>query len=164
MSSDLSIQPAKESDVPVILDFIRKLAQYEKLSHELIATEDLLRRHLFGKDPAAYAAIATLDSKPAGFALWFSTFSTFLGKPGIWLEDLFVLPEYRRHGIGLALLRWVAKLAIDRDCGRIEWSVLDWNEPALNFYRKLGAVPMSDWTTQRLRLTGEPFRWLVEKP
>src|SRR5580658_746936 len=162
--SELSILPAVEADVPVILEFIRRLAEYEKLSHEMQATEELLRKNLFGPRRAAEAAIARSDGKPAGFALWFQTFSTFVGKPGIWLEDLFVLPEYRRNGIGLALLRWVAQIAIDRDYGRIEWSVLDWNEPALKLYRKLGAVPMSDWTTQRLRLTGEPLKWLAQKP
>ncbi len=162
--SEISILPAAEADVPVILDFIRRLAEYEKLAHEVQASEDLLRKNIFGPHPAAEAIIARLGGKPAGFALWFGTFSTFVGKPGIWLEDLFVLPEFRRNGIGLALLRRVAQIAIDRDCGRIEWSVLDWNEPALKLYRKLGTVPMSDWTTQRLRLTGEPLRWLAEKP
>ncbi|MGA3065642.1 MAG: GNAT family N-acetyltransferase [Tepidisphaeraceae bacterium] len=148
--TDLEILPAVPADVPAILGFIRRLAEYEKLSHEMQATEQLLNEHLFGARPSAEAIIARLDRQPAGFALFFGTFSTFLGKPGIWLEDLFVLPEHRRKGIGLALLQRVAGIAVQRGCGRLEWSVLDWNEPALNFYKQLGAVPMGDWTTQRV--------------
>src|SRR5580698_6552277 len=148
--SELSILPAVEADVPIILEFIRRLAEYEKLSHEMQATEELLRKNLFGPRRAAEAAIARSDGKPAGFALFFSTFSTFVGKPGIWLEDLFVLPEHRRLGVGKKLLQRVAELAVERGCGRLEWSVLDWNEPALELYRAMGAEPMSEWTTQRL--------------
>ena len=145
----LLIEPATESDVPVILDFIRRLAEFEKLSHEMTATEASLRRHLFGDPPAAEVILAKLDHRPVGFALFFTTFSTFVGRPGIWLEDLFVLPDCRNHGIGRALLRAVAAIAVDRNAGRLEWSVLDWNEPAIQLYKKLGAVPMSDWTIQR---------------
>jgi len=157
----ISIKPATLSDVPAILDFIRGLAEYEKLSHELEVTEALLDEHLFGPEPAAEALLARLANIPVGFALYFATFSTFTGRPGIWLEDLFVLPEYRHRGIGQALLRAVAKIAVQRNCGRLEWSVLDWNEPAMRVYRKIGATPMSEWTTQRLagealaRLAGE---------
>ncbi|MGA2439522.1 MAG: GNAT family N-acetyltransferase [Tepidisphaeraceae bacterium] len=144
------IVPAAESDVPTILDFIRKLAEYEKLSHEMNATEAQLREHLFGARPAAEAIVAKIGPKPVGFALFFTTFSTFAGRPGIWLEDLFVLPEHRRKGIGWALLKAVAAIAVQRKCARLEWSVLDWNQPAIKLYQKLGAAAMSDWTTQRL--------------
>jgi GNAT superfamily N-acetyltransferase len=152
---------AATSDVPVILYFIRKLADYEKLSHEMTATESLLHENLFGPNPVAEAVIAKLAGQPVGFALFFSTFSTFVGKPGIWLEDLFVLPEHRSKGVGRALLRHVAALAIERNCGRLEWSVLDWNEPALKVYRSIGSQPMSDWTTQRL--TGDALLRLAGK-
>jgi GNAT superfamily N-acetyltransferase len=155
----ISIKPATLSDVPAILDFIRGLAEYEKLSHELEVTEALLDEHLFGPEPAAEALLARLANIPVGFALYFATFSTFTGRPGIWLEDLFVLPEYRHRGIGRALLRAVAKIAVRRNCGRLEWSVLDWNEPAIRVYRKIGATPMSEWTTQRL--TGEALARLA---
>jgi GNAT superfamily N-acetyltransferase len=159
--SELSIVDAQPGDVPVILDFIRRLAEYEKLSHEMGATEELLREYLFGARPVAEAILARWAGEAVGFALFFGTFSTFVGKPGIWLEDLFVLPEHRRKGIGLALLGRVAEIAVERGCGRLEWSVLDWNEPALRVYRQLGAVAMSDWTTQRL--IGEPLLKLAQK-
>jgi GNAT superfamily N-acetyltransferase len=158
---EISILPATIADVHVILSFIRKLAEYEKLSHEMKATESLLHENLFGPHPAAEAIIAKLTGVPVGFALFFPTFSTFVGKPGIWLEDLFVLPEHRSKGVGRALLRHVASLAVDRKCGRLEWSVLDWNEPALKVYRSIGAQPMSDWTTQRL--TGDELLRLAGK-
>jgi GNAT superfamily N-acetyltransferase len=148
--SNLTIEPASPADVPVILEFIRKLAEYERLSHEIKATEADLRRHLFGARPAAEAIIARLGGRPVGYALFFTTFSTFVGRPGIWLEDVFVLPDDRRRGIGRALLRHVAAIAVQRNCGRLEWSVLDWNEPAIKFYREIGAEPMSEWTVQRL--------------
>jgi GNAT superfamily N-acetyltransferase len=148
--NDISITAATPQDVGLILDFIGKLAEYEHLSQEMHATEPLLQEHLFGPHPAAEAIIARVGSAAAGFALFFSTFSTFLAKPGLWLEDLFVLPEHRRLGVGKRLLRQVAQIAIDRGCGRLEWSVLDWNEPALELYRAMGAEPMSEWTTQRL--------------
>ena len=150
LATGLLIEPATESDVPVILDFIRRLAEYEKLSHEVSANEAQLRQHLFGNQRAAEVILAKLDRRPVGFALFFTTFSTFVGRPGIWLEDLFVLPDHRNGGIGRALLRAVAAIAVQRNAGRLEWSVLDWNEPAIQLYKKLGAVPMSDWTIQRV--------------
>jgi len=158
--SNVIIQPATESDVPVILSFIRGLAEYEKLSHEMLATESQLREHLFGPKPAAETILAKLGSHPVGFALFFTTFSTFAGLPGIWLEDLFVLSDYRGRGIGHALLRAVAQIAIERNCGQVEWTVLDWNTPAVRLYQKLGAQPMSDWTTQRL--TGDALVRLAQ--
>jgi GNAT superfamily N-acetyltransferase len=160
MDGELSIEPASPADVPVILEFIRKLAEYERLSHEIKATEADLRRHLFGVRPAAEAIIARLGRQPVGYALFFTTFSTFVGRPGIWLEDVFVLPDDRRRGIGRALLRHVAAIAVQRNCGRLEWSVLDWNEPAIKFYREIGAEPMSEWTVQRL--AGEVLKRFAE--
>jgi GNAT superfamily N-acetyltransferase len=144
------IRPASEPDVPVILAFIRKLAAYERLSHEAVATEDLLRETLFGQRRNTEVAIGYLDDHPVGFVLFFPNYSTFLGRPGLYIEDLFVDEEFRRRGFGGALLRYVAQLAKQRNCGRLEWSVLDWNEPAIRFYRKLGAEPMSDWTVFRV--------------
>jgi len=159
MAAPTQINPATEADVPVIFQLICKLAEYEHLSHEVMATEDLLRLHLFGPHPAAEAIVAKVEGKTVGFALFFTTFSTFVGRPGIWLEDVFVLPEFRRGGIGEALLRHVAGIACERNCGRLEWSVLDWNEPALRFYKKIGAQPMSEWTIQRV--TGEALEKLA---
>jgi len=153
------LAPATPADVPAILDFIRKLAQYERLSHTVTATEADLQKHLFGPTPAAEVILAKIDANPVGFALYFTTFSTFVGRPGIWLEDLFVLPEFRHRGIGRSLLRAVAATAVQRNCGRLEWSVLDWNQPAIQLYQKLGAVAMSDWTIQRL--TGEALAQLA---
>ena len=149
----LRIVPASERDVAVILSFIRKLADYEKLSHQVAATEDLLRKTLFGERRVAEVLIAYLADEPAGFALYFHNFSTFLGRPGIYLEDLFVEPGHRGKGIGKALLIEIARIAKERDCGRVEWAVLDWNKPAIDFYRSLGAVPLDDWTL--FRVTGE---------
>jgi GNAT superfamily N-acetyltransferase len=160
-SPGLKLHPATESDIPVIHDFITKLAEYEKLSHEMIATKAQLKKHLFGPKPVAEAIIARLAEKPVGFALFFTTFSTFSGLPGIWLEDLFVLKENRGVGIGKALLRAVAAIALKRKYGQLEWTVLDWNTPAVNLYRKLGAKPMSDWTTQRV--TGKALVKLADK-
>jgi GNAT superfamily N-acetyltransferase len=154
----ISTRPATPDDVPAILGFIRALAEYEKLSHAVVATEGQLRAHLFGPRPAAEVLIGELDGRPVGFALFFANFSTFLAKPGIYLEDLFVLPEARGHGVGRALLSAVAKLAVERDAGRLEWAVLDWNEPAIGFYRTVGAVPMDEWTT--MRVTGDALREL----
>jgi GNAT superfamily N-acetyltransferase len=149
----LRIAPANERDVAVILGFIRKLAEYEKLSHQVEATEELLRETLFGVRRVAEVLIAYLEDEPAGFALYFHNFSTFLGRPGIYLEDLFVEPGHRGKGIGKALLTEIAKIAKERNCGRLEWAVLDWNRPAIDFYRGLGAVPLDDWTL--FRVTGE---------
>ena len=148
--ADFTIKPATKKDVPVILAFICKLADYERLSHEVVATEELLRRTLFGERRTAEVAIGYFKKQPVGFVLFFHNFSTFLGRPGIYIEDLFVEETYRRRGFGGALLAYVAKLAVARDCGRLEWSVLDWNEPAINFYKKLGAVPMLEWTVFRV--------------
>jgi len=145
-----TLRPATAADVPLILDFIRDLATYEKLRHEVVATADSLRRTLFGEPPAAHAVIAEEDGHPAGFALYFFNYSTFLAKPGLYLEDLFVKPEFRRRGTGKALLLHLAKIANARGCGRMEWAVLDWNEPAKGFYHKLGAVPLDDWRVMRL--------------
>lgn len=161
-ASEIKIDFATPADISAILGFIRGLADYEKLSHEMEATETLLREHLFGPKPAAEAIVAKLGSTRVGFALFFTTYSTFTGRPGIWLEDLFVLAEHRHRGIGQSLLRAVAKIAVDRDCGRLEWSVLDWNEPAIRLYRKIGAVAMSDWTTQRLM--GDALKNFTQEP
>ncbi len=146
------IVPATERDVPQILELIKGLAEYERLSHVVEATEDRLRRALFGERPAAEVFLAFAGDECAGFALFFTNYSTFLGKPGLYLEDVFVKPHLRRNGIGLALLKKLAAIAQERDYGRMEWSVLDWNEPAINFYKKLGAVPLEEWTM--FRLTG----------
>jgi len=149
----LRIVSATESDVAVILGFIRKLAEYEKLSHQVAATEELLRQTLFGTRRVAEVLMAYLGDEAAGFALYFHNFSTFLGRPGIYLEDLFVEKAQRGKGIGKALLIEIAKIAKERNCGRLEWAVLDWNKPAIDFYRGLGAVPLDDWTL--FRVTGE---------
>jgi GNAT superfamily N-acetyltransferase len=150
----LSIRPATSDDVPLILGFIRGLAEYEKLLHEVEATEERLRATLFpaGGRPAAECVIAFYDGAPAGFALFFTTYSTFLGKPGLYLEDLFVRPELRGRGIGKGLMLHLAKLANTRGYGRFEWTVLDWNQPAIEFYEALGARRMREW--QICRLTG----------
>lgn len=158
------IRPATEADVAVILDFIRQLAAYEKLEHEVVATEDRLRHWLFGERPAAEVVLleesATGEApEPAAFALFFHNFSTFLGRPGIYLEDLFVHPDHRGKGYGRRLLAHLASLAVERGCGRLEWAVLDWNEPAIGFYRKLGAVAMNGWTV--FRLTGAELESLA---
>ena len=149
-----SIRAATAQDSPLILGFIRALAEYEKLLPEVEATEEKLRATLFPVDgrPAAECVLAFVDAEPAGFALFFTTYSTFLAKPGIWLEDLFVKPELRGRGVGKALVLHLAKLANSRGCGRLEWSVLDWNKPAIDFYESLGAKRMTQW--QICRLTG----------
>jgi GNAT superfamily N-acetyltransferase len=154
------IRTATAADVPTILAFIRDLAEYERLAHEVVADEARLRATLFGPRTAAEVLIAE-DPDPVGFALFFTSYSTFLAKPGLYLEDLFVRPAARGRGIGAALMAACAKVAVDRDYGRFEWSVLDWNEPALGFYRKLGAAPMTEWTVQRL--TGDPLRALAAR-
>ena len=146
----MKIRAETRNDVPLIAALIRELAAYEKLAHEVVATEDTLAATLFGARPGAEVAIAELDDAPAGFALFFPNYSTFLGRPGIYLEDLFVRPEFRARGVGRALLVHLAGLALERGCGRLEWAVLDWNVPAVGFYEKLGPELMRDWTTFRL--------------
>jgi len=146
----LRIRPATEEDVPLILSFIRELAEYERLRHEVVATEASLRETLFGPRPYAEVVIAELEGDPVGFALFFHNYSTFLGRPGLYLEDLYVRPEARGRGIGRRLLAHLAGIARDRGCGRMEWWVLDWNEPAIRFYRSLGARAMDEWTVFRL--------------
>jgi len=147
------IEPATERDVPLILKLIKALAEYERLEHEVKASEASLRESLFGDHRAAEAVLAYAEDAPAGFALWFYTYSTFLARRGLYLEDLFVLPEWRGRGVGRALLAHLARIAVARGYGRMEWSVLDWNEPAIRFYRSIGARPMDEWTVYRL--TGE---------
>jgi len=149
-SSALQIRRAGPDDCALILTLIRELAEYERLAHEVVADATLLERHLFGEHPAAEVLLADSADGAAGFALFFTSFSTFLARPGIYLEDLFVRPAHRGQGIGRALIAAVARLAVARGCGRLEWSVLDWNMPAIGFYRALGAEPMDEWTTFRL--------------
>ena len=148
--SSCSIRAATEADAPLILDFIRGLAVYEKLAHEVVATEEAFRATVFVLPPAAHVVIAEVNGQPAGFALYFFNYSTFLAKPGLYLEDLFVKPEYRGAGTGKALLLHLAKIANARGCGRMEWTVLDWNEPAIKFYDSLGARRMNEWKICRL--------------
>ncbi len=147
---EINITFARPGDEALIIDFIAQLAVYEKLSHEAKATPEDLTKALFGPRPYAECLIGHLDGVPAGFALFFHNFSTFIGKPGIYLEDLFVIPSLRGYGIGKALLMHLAAIAKERGCGRLEWSVLDWNTPAQDFYKKLGAVPMDEWTIYRM--------------
>jgi GNAT superfamily N-acetyltransferase len=154
------LRPATREDVPVIVRLIRALAEYERLSPECFADEAALSTHLFGPRPYAEVTIAEVDGEPAGFALFFHNYSTFLTKPGIYLEDLFVVPERRGLGLGRKLLAALAALAVERGCGRLEWSVLKWNAPAIGFYERLGAVPMEEW--QVYRLTGEALQVLAE--
>lgn len=158
---DFAIRFATAADVPLILRFIRGLAEYEKLSHEVKADEDTLRETLFGSRQVAEVLIGEYRGDAVGFALFFHNYSTFLGRPGIYLEDLFVQPEMRGRGFGKALLTYLARLATARNCGRVEWSVLDWNEPSIQFYKKLGAVAMDDWTMYRL--TGQALTRLAEE-
>jgi GNAT superfamily N-acetyltransferase len=147
------IERATERDVPLILQLIKDLAEYERMSDEVVATEQGLRESLFGARPAAEVIIAYAGDTPAGFALFFHNYSTFLGKPGLYLEDLFVVPEFRGHGYGRELLQKLAAIAVERGCGRFEWSVLDWNEPAIGFYKRLGARLMEAWKI--FRVTGD---------
>ncbi len=144
------IRPAQSADVPTILHFIRCLAEYERLADRVVADEPSLHESLFGPRPYAEVLLCEVAGQPAGFALFFHNYSTFLARPGIYLEDLFVDPAYRGRGCGRALLQRLAQVACERACGRIEWSVLDWNQPAIDFYRALGAEPLDDWTTFRL--------------
>jgi GNAT superfamily N-acetyltransferase len=156
------IERATERDVPVILGMIRALAEYERMSDQVTATEPGLRDALFGARPGAEVLVAYVEDRPAGFALFFHNFSTFLGRRGLYLEDLFVIPERRGGGVGQRLLEELARIAVERGCGRFEWSVLDWNEPAIGFYKRLGAQPMNEWTI--FRLTGERLRRLAAAP
>ena len=162
MTAQITIRPAAEHEVPEVLRFIRELAVYERLEHEMVATEEALRQALFGPRPYAEVVFACLDGAPVGFALFFHNFSTFLGKPGIYLEDLFVRPEARGRGAGQRLLAWLASTALERGCGRLDWAVLDWNAPAIGFYRKLGAVAEDEWTI--LRVSGAALERLAHSP
>ncbi|MGI9245137.1 MAG: GNAT family N-acetyltransferase [Steroidobacteraceae bacterium] len=157
-----SIAPATAADATLIVALIRELADYERLLDQCRIEPRDLERNLFGPRPYAEAAVAREGVEPVGFALWFHNFSTFEGRPGLYLEDLFVRPDYRGRGYGAALLRHCAQLAVERGCARFEWSVLDWNEPAIRFYRKLGAVPMDDWTVQRV--SGDALKALATPP
>ncbi len=159
--SQLQIRKAKESDAHVIVWFVRQLAEYERLSHEAVMTEEIVRESLFGPRPAAEVLLGYSEDKPAAFAVFFHNFSTFLGKPGLYLEDLFVVPEMRGRGFGRAMLVELARIARERNCGRFEWAVLDWNEPAIEFYKKLGAVPMNEWTI--FRVAGEALERLANE-
>ena len=159
MSETCRIRPAAPADVPLILSLIRELAEYEKLAHEVKATEADIETALFGARPHAECVIAELGGRPAGFALFFHNFSTFLAKPGIYLEDLYVKQELRGKGVGRALLAHLASLALRRGCGRFEWAVLDWNEPAIGFYKSLGAKMLEDWKINRL--TGKALQNLA---
>ena len=156
---NFTIRPATEEDVPVILSLIKGLAVYEKLAHEVVATEELLRDTLFGARPVAEVILGDFEGEPVSFALFFHNYSTFLGRPGIYLEDLFIKPEMRRKGFGKVMLAYVANLAKERQCCRLEWSVLDWNEPAWKFYKSIGATPMDEWTVHRV--TGEGINRLA---
>jgi GNAT superfamily N-acetyltransferase len=158
----LSIRPAVASDAALIFRFIRDLAEYERLEHEVDATETDIAQALFGSNPRVFADIAEWEGEPAGFALWFYNFSTFRGRHGIYLEDLFVRPELRSKGIGRALLRHLARRCVAEGLARLEWWVLDWNEQALKVYRSIGAIPMNEWTVQRV--TGEALQRLAEEP
>jgi GNAT superfamily N-acetyltransferase len=149
-TSAITIRGATAQDVPVVLAFIRELARYEHLEHEVVATAAGVHAALFGSRPYAEVALACLDGLPVGFALYFHNFSTFVGKPGIYLEDLFVRPEARGQGAGKRLFAYLAKTALERGCARLDWAVLDWNEPSIGFYRSLGAAEQSEWTTYRL--------------
>lgn len=161
LAGGLTIRPAVAADTPLILQFIRDLSVYERMEDEVEADEGQLRRSLFGERPAAEVLIAEVDGRPAGFALFYHNFSTFVGRPGLYLEDLFVAPELRGRGIGRRLLARLAAIAVERGCGRFEWSVLDWNEPAIRFYVGLGARPMDGWTVYRV--TGESLERLARE-
>jgi len=160
-SGQLNIRKATRDDVPLLMEFIRELSDYEKMSDEVQTTEALLDKNLFGSDPKAAALIGYLNSEPVCFAVYFFNFSTFLAKPGLYLEDLFVKPVFRGRGFGKAMLSHLAKIAVKNDCGRFEWAVLDWNKPAIQFYRRLGAKPMYEWTI--FRLTGHDLDHLGGK-
>jgi GNAT superfamily N-acetyltransferase len=150
MPDTVTIRPAAADEMPLVLNFIRELAVYERLEHEVAATTADLATALFGPRPYAEVVFACLEGTPVGFALFFHNFSTFIGKPGIYLEDLFVRPHARGRGIGRQLLAWLARTALERGCARLEWAVLDWNAPSIAFYRSVGAVPQHEWTTMRV--------------
>ena len=158
---DVIIRPATPGDVPLILALIHELAEYERLAHEAVADEAGMTTQLFGATPGAEVLIAEVDGAPAGFALFFHNFSTFLGKPGLYLEDLFVRPAFRGIGLGKRLMVRLAQLAVERGCSRFEWAVLDWNTPAIGFYRSLGAVGQDEWTVQRV--SGDALRALAAR-
>jgi len=155
------IRPAEPADVPVVAELIWQLARFEKLEKEVVLTEELLRAGLFASRPYAEAVLAEENGEPIGFALFFHTFSTFLARPGLYLEDLFVLPEHRGRGVGRAVLGHLARLAVERGCGRLEWAVLNWNKEAIRFYERLGAHPNSEWTVYRL--AGEALHSLARE-
>ena len=159
-AAGFTLRPATVADVPTILRCIEGLAEYERLMHECVATEVLLRESLFGDRPAAEVVLAFAGDEPAGFALWFQSYSTFLAKPGLYLEDLFVYPQHRGRGLGRLLLRHLARVAVERDYGRVEWSVLDWNVDAIGFYRSIGAELLDDW--RRCRLAGDAIPALAD--
>ncbi len=157
---DFTIRSTTLQDVPLILDFIRGIADYERLLHEVVATEETLTQTLFGEKPSAEVLIGEWAGEPVAFVVFFHNFSTFMGRPGLYLEDLFVKPEWRGKGIGKVLLLYLARLAKERGCARFEWTVLDWNEPALKFYHSLGAEPMDEWTVHRV--AGEALETLAQ--
>ncbi len=158
--ADYVVRDARPDDCAQILQFVRELAVYEKLADQVVATEHELNRHLFGDVPRAEVLMGEYRTQPVGFALYFHNFSTFLGRPGIYLEDLFVRPAFRGRGFGKALLQTLARIAITRDCGRLEWSVLDWNTPAIEFYQSLGAEQLNEWIGNRL--TGQALRQVAD--
>jgi len=147
---ELKIRTAQKEDIPVILSFIKKLAEYEKLSHEVTATKKILEKSLFAQNTNVFSIIGSIKNKPITFAIYFFNYSTFLGKKGLYLEDLFVLPEYRNNGIGKKMLKYLANIALEHNCGRFEWSVLDWNKSAIQFYKNLGAELKNEWITIRI--------------
>ena len=158
--SAFQLRPATEADVPIILECIKGLAEYERLAHECVATEALLRETLFGADRVAEVTLAFSGDAPAGFALWFRSYSTFLARAGIYLEDLFVFPDFRGNGLGRELLASLARTAVERGYGRVEWAVLNWNADAIRFYESLGARPMNEWTVYRV--AGDALKGLAE--
>jgi GNAT superfamily N-acetyltransferase len=160
VSNHFYIRLAEEADVPVIMNFIRELAEYEKLLHEVVADEAQIQKTLFGEKAYAEVILAIEDDVPVGFALFFHNYSTFLGKPGIYLEDLYVTPAARGKGYGKSLMQKLAQMALERDCGRLEWWVLDWNKPSIDFYKSIGAIPMDEWTV--FRVTGSALSQLAE--
>jgi GNAT superfamily N-acetyltransferase len=159
--AQINIRAATPDDVPLILTFLNELATYEKLAHEVVATDADMYAALFGERPVIETVIASLDDEPVGYALFFPTFSTFLGKPGLYLEDLYVRPAARGFGVGRKLLEHLARITVERGWGRLEWSVLDWNEPSIAFYKKMGATAMDEWTI--FRLTGEDLQRLARR-